>query len=53
MRPTSFVALLGLVVTGLIIGDFLLHPSGTTSAFNGLVSLTTPAEQGLLGYKPS
>lgn len=53
MRPTSFVALAGLVVVGLIIGDFLLHPAGTTSAFNGVASLATPAEQGLLGYKPS
>jgi hypothetical protein len=53
MRPTTFIGLAGLVVVGLIIGDFLVHPSGTTSAFNGLVSLTTPTETSLLGYKPS
>lgn len=53
MRPTSFIALAGLVVVGLIIGDFLLHPQGTATAFNGITGLVVPSEQGLLGYKPA
>jgi hypothetical protein len=50
MRPTSIVALCGLVVVGIIIADFLTHPTGTTDAFNGVASLATPAENSLLGY---
>ena len=52
MRPTSFLGLLGLVVVGIIIADFLAHPDGTKAAANGLVSITTPAESALLGVAP-
>lgn len=50
MRPTSIVGLAGLVVVGIIIADFLTHPTGTGAAFNGIASLATPAQNALLGY---
>jgi hypothetical protein len=49
MRPTSFLGLAGLVVVGVIIADFLIHPSGTTAAANGLVSIEKPSFNALLG----
>jgi len=49
MRPTSFLALLGLVVVGVIIGDFLIHPAGTKAAANGIVSVEKPTLNALLG----
>jgi hypothetical protein len=52
MRPTSLLALAGLVVTGIIIADVLIHPSGTKQAAAGIVSIMTPAEQALLGSVP-
>lgn len=52
MRPTSLLGLAGLVVVGIIIADFLIHPSGTTAAANGLVNVTKPAEGALLGTAP-
>jgi hypothetical protein len=52
MRPTSGLALLGLVVIGVIIADFLIHPEGTKAAANGLVSIEKPGLNALLG-KPS
>lgn len=52
MRPTSLLGLAGLVVVGIIIGDFLTHPSGTIAAANALVSVTKPAESALLGVAP-
>lgn len=49
MRPTSILGLAGLVVVGIIVADFLIHPGGTTAAANGLVNITKPAENALLG----
>lgn len=52
MRPTSLLALAGLVVVGIIIADVLIHPTGTKAAASGIVSIMTPAEQALLGSVP-
>ena len=49
MRPTSFLALLGLVVMGVIFGDFLIHPQGTAAAANGIVAVEKPTLNALLG----
>lgn len=53
MRPTTVIGLAGLVVVGLIVGDFLLHPQGSATAFNGISGLIVPSEQGLLGSTPT
>ena len=53
MRPTTVIGLAGLVVVGLIVGDFLIHPQGSATAFNGLTALVIPSEQGLLGSTPT
>jgi hypothetical protein len=42
-------SLLALVVFGLIVGDFLIHPSGTTAVANGISTVGGTAESGLLG----
>jgi hypothetical protein len=39
----------GLVVVGIIIADFLIHPVGTTAAANGIVNIAKPAQNALLG----
>jgi hypothetical protein len=52
VRPTSLLGLAGLVVIGIILADFLIHPAGTTAAANGLVNITKPAEGALLGKAP-
>lgn len=52
MKPTSFLALLGLVVAGLMLGDILTHPAGTQAAAQGIVSIVTPTESALLGVAP-
>ena len=49
MRPTSVLGLLGLIVVGVIIGDFLIHPEGTKAAANGLVAVEKPTLNALLG----
>lgn len=49
MRPTSFLALIGLVVTGVIIADFLIHPEGTKAVANGFVAIERPTLNALLG----
>ena len=46
---SQIFSLAALVVGGIIVADFLTHPSGTTAAANGLASITTPAESSLLG----
>lgn len=53
MRPTTLIGLAGLVVLGLIVGDVLLHPKGSATAFNGVSALVIPSEQGLLGSTPT
>ena len=49
MRPTSFLALLGLGIVGVIIADFLIHPEGTKAVANGFVSIEKPSLNALLG----
>lgn len=51
-RPANGWMLAGLVVFGIIIADFVTHPSGTRAVSNGAVKLATPAERGLLGKTP-
>ncbi|MDA8393991.1 MAG: hypothetical protein M0T72_01910 [Candidatus Dormibacteraeota bacterium] len=53
MRPTTVIGLAGLVIVGIIVADFLIHPQGTATAFNGISGLVVPSEQGLLGQAPS
>lgn len=38
-----------LVLTGVIIADFLIHPTGTTAASNGIVAIEKPALNAMLG----
>lgn len=52
MRPTSFLALAGLVVVGVIIADALTHPSGVTAAGNSFRTILTPTYSALLGTPP-
>jgi len=49
MRPTTLIGLAGLVVVGVIVADFLIHPTGTTAAANGLVAIEKPSYNALLG----
>lgn len=49
MRPTSILGLAGLIVVGVIIADFLIHPEGTKAAANGLVNVAKPTFNALLG----
>lgn len=43
------LALAGLVVVGVILADFVIHPAGTKAAGQGLVSIEKPALNALLG----
>lgn len=49
MRPTSILGLAGLVITGVIVADFLIHPKGTQAAANGIKTVMTPTYNALLG----
>jgi len=49
MRVSGFWSLTGLIVLGLIAGDFLLHPTGTKTAVSGLTTLSTNTGNQLLG----
>lgn len=49
MRPAGLLGLAGLIVVGIIVADFIIHPTGTTAAANGIVSIEKPAVAGLLG----
>jgi len=49
MRPTSVIGVIGLVVVGVIVADFLTHPTGTNAAANGIVSIEKPGLNALLG----
>lgn len=53
MRPTSLLGLAGLAVVGFIIADFLIHPDGTKAVGQGLVSVSKPTINGLLGQPTS
>lgn len=49
MRPTSLLALAGLVVMGVIIANLVIHPDGTRAVANGFVSIEKPTLNALLG----
>lgn len=49
MRPTSLLALAGLVVVGVIIANLSIHPEGTKAIANGFVSIEKPSLNALLG----
>lgn len=49
MRPTTIIGLLALGTIGLIIGDFLTHPQGTTALGNSIVSFQKTSGNQLLG----
>lgn len=49
MRPAGILGLLGLVVIGVIVADFLTHPAGTQAAGQGLVNIEKPSLNALLG----
>jgi hypothetical protein len=49
MRPAGVLGLLGLVVVGVIVADFLIHPAGTKAAGTGLVNIEKPTLNALLG----
>ena len=51
-RPTTLIALAGLVVVGVIIADLVTHPKGTTAAANGINNIAKTSVSGLLGKKP-
>lgn len=54
MRGSAIASLAVLVVTGVIIADFLIHPQGTQAAGNALAnSLVKPSFSALLGTVPS
>lgn len=52
MRPTTLIQLAGLAVVGMIAADVWAHPQGTKAAADGIVAVTKPAEQALLGSVP-
>ena len=49
MKVSGFWSLTGLIVTGLIFADLVLHPSGTSTAFKGITGLTTSTGNQLIG----
>lgn len=49
MRPTTLLALGGLVVVGVIIANLTIHPNGTKAIANGFVSIEKPSLNALLG----
>ena len=49
MRVSGFWSLTGLIVTGLIVADLVLHPTGTTAAFNGVTGLSKNTGNQLIG----
>jgi hypothetical protein len=48
-RPTTGIALAGLVVVGVILADFWAKPAGTNAAANGIVAIEKPSLNALLG----
>ncbi|MHB8843019.1 MAG: hypothetical protein ACYC56_14735 [Candidatus Aquicultor sp.] len=49
MRVSGFWSAVGLIVTGLIVADLVLHPVGTSTAFNGVTSLSKNTGNQLIG----
>lgn len=52
MRVSSFLGLAGLVVVGVIVGDFLIHPQGTAAVGTAANVVEKPALDALLGTAP-
>jgi hypothetical protein len=48
-RPTSAVGVIALVIGGVVLADFLTHPTGTQAAANGIVAVEKPGLNALLG----
>jgi hypothetical protein len=51
-RPTTLIALAGLVVVGIIVADLVTHPNGTKAAANGINNIAKTSVSGLLGKRP-
>ena len=49
MRVSGFWSAVGLIITGLIVGDLVLHPNGTATAFAGITGLSKNTGNQLLG----
>ena len=49
MRPAGILGLLGLIIVGVIIADFVTHPTGTKQAGTALVNIEKPTLNALLG----
>lgn len=49
MRPTSVLALMGLIVMGVIVANFVANPDGTKAAGNAIVAVEKPTLNALLG----
>jgi hypothetical protein len=49
MKVSGFWSLAGLVVTGLIVADLILHPTGTAAAGKAITGVTTPVGNQLIG----
>ena len=52
MRVTTFIGLLGLGVVGVILADFLIHPTGTAALGSATTGVEKPALDALLGTAP-
>jgi hypothetical protein len=53
MRPTTLIGLAALTVVGIMVADFLIHPTGTAAAGNAVAAVIKPTEGALLGVAPS
>lgn len=49
MRVSGFWSAVGLVITGLIVGDLVLHPAGTKAAGNVITGVEKNTGNQLLG----
>jgi hypothetical protein len=49
MRVSGFWSAVGLVIVGLIVGDLVLHPSGTAAAGTAITGLEKNTGNQLLG----
>lgn len=52
-QVTGFWGLAALVVSGIVIADALIHPTGVQAAGTAVSNITTPSEAALLGTSPS
>lgn len=50
---SKFWSIAGLCVVGIIIADLIIHPAGTTAAFNGVTTLEQGVGNQLLGSPAS